>query len=140
MCAAFFSVSGAEFTPDDFLATSKFSQDAESWHPAPPKLNSGGFQILLSNSKCLADQVSATIRFLRNNLPEITRLHEVPSVTDVDVRIAYFWMPGVAALTHTLPNDLHLMLAHARATLTFCVYPCSAPQDEKGHEATEPAR
>jgi hypothetical protein len=67
-------------------------------------------------------------------------LHEVPSVTAVDIRIAYFWTPGVAALTHTLPNDLHLMLAHARATLTFCVYPCSAPQDEKGHEATEPAR
>lgn len=140
MCAAIFSVSGDEFSPDDFLATSKFPQDAESWHPAPPNRNSGGFQIVLSNSKSLADQVSATIRFLRNNLPEIRRLHEVPSVTAIDIRIAYFWMPGVAALTYTLPSDLHLMLAHARATLTFCVYPCLAPKEEKGHEATEPAR
>lgn len=132
MCAAIFSVSGDNFSADDFLTTSKFSKDAESWHPAPPSRNTGGFQIVLSNSRSLADQVSSTIRFLRNNLPEIRRLHEMPSVTAIDIRIAYFWMPNVAALTYTLPRDLHLMLAHARATLTFCVYPCSAPENREG--------
>ena len=89
MCAAIFSVSGAQFIPDDFLASSTFSKRAESWLPAPPKLTNGGFQIVLSDSRTLNDQVAATIRFLRNNLSEIKRLHELPSVTDVDVRIAY---------------------------------------------------
>ena len=89
MCAAIFSVSGAQFIPDDFLTNSTFSKRAESWLPAPPKLTNGGFQIVLSDSRTLNDQVAATIRFLRNNLSEIKRLHELPSVTDVDVRIAY---------------------------------------------------
>ena len=128
MCAAILSTIGAGFDARAFLATSTLNKKAEP--------TDKGFQILVCDDEELQAQVAACVRFIRRHLSELKRLRDAPGIEGIDFRIAYFWDEGVAALAYTLPEELHLMLAHARATLTFCVYPCSKEEPNQPPQTT----
>jgi hypothetical protein len=129
MCAAILSTSGKEFAPEAFLAESPLRGHAESWKAGGRK-KKNGFQIIVCDEEDLKTQIDGVVRFIRKFLPELKRHREYPGVEDLDFRIAYFWKEGVAALSYTLPEELHAELARARGTLTFCVYPCSKEEGD----------
>jgi len=86
----------------------------------------------------LQAQISAWVCFIRRHLAELKRLRDAPGIESIDFRITYFWRQDVAALAYTLREKLHTALAHARAILTFCVYPCSS--EEPTNQYSERAR
>src|SRR5687767_599309 len=134
MCAAIFSAVGKEFNADAYLSGSALQKCAESWKIG--EASQAGFQVIVCDDEDLQKQIVACVGFMRRNLPELKQLRDYAGVESIDFRIAYFLREGVAALAYTLPEELHLALAHARATLTFCVYPCST--EKTPNKAPEP--
>ena len=117
MCAAILSTLGDKFDVSAFLTVSPLKEYAER--------GEDGFQVIVSGEEKLQAQITACVSFIRRHQAELKRLREAPGVEGVDFRVAYFWDEGVAALAYTLPEELHAALTDIRATLTFCVYPCS---------------
>jgi hypothetical protein len=125
MCAAILSAYGKKFEADGFLNASAFRGSAEVWHVGEKAHRDNGFQIVVSDVRDLKTQIEGCIAFVRRHLPELKRLRQAEGIEAADFRIAYFWDEEAAALAYTLPEGLHLALAHVPATLTFCVYPHS---------------
>ena len=125
MSAAIFSAVGRVFNVESFLVDSTFREGATYWKVGEGSHTDSGFQIVVSEDEDVKKQVAAYVLFIRQNLPELKKRRDRVGLESIDFRVAYFWEDGVAALAYTLPEELHLMLAQARATLTFCVYPCS---------------
>lgn len=128
MCAAILSTVGSRFDAHAFLTGSPLKTYAQRADE--------GFQIMVSEEEKLERQIAACVSFIRSHLPELKRLRDAPGIEGLDFRIAYFWDEEVAALAHTLPEELHVALAHARATLTFCVYPCSKEEPNQPPRTT----
>jgi hypothetical protein len=128
MCAAILSAYGKKFEADRFLNASPFRGSAEVWHVGEKAHRDSGFQIVVNDVRNLKIQIEGCVAFVRRHLPELKRLRHAEGIEAVDFRIAYFWDEKAAALAYTLPEELHLALAHVPASLTFCVYPHS----EKG--------
>src|SRR5687768_1684241 len=113
MCAAILSAYGEKFGVDAFLANSPFRQQAEVWHAGEKNSGDSGFQIIIRDERELKLQIESCIGFIRQHLVELKRLRECDGVTAMDFRIAFFWHEGVGALAYTLPQEVHVALAHA---------------------------
>jgi hypothetical protein len=128
MCAAILSTLGDKFDASAFLVVSSLKEYAEC--------GDDGFQVIVSDEEKLQAQIAACVSFIRHHQVELKRLREAPGIEGVDFRVAYFWDEGVAALAYTLPEELHSSLADIRATLTFCVYPCSKEEPNQSAQTT----